>query len=174
MKKTSFFRKYTRKESRFVSVSHFRYLHYYRVNISTAILHKSSLSLSFCNIYRVLQQKRDWKSYIISSRNLFKTPCSTTTNYPRQKATKLQKLEKRTTEEGKLLLACLASILNVFFVRLQNASFFQAVQRVKEIEFSALTFFSLLASFSSSLRGEIGRGQFQKATYFNCKELTTH
>ena len=42
-----FFRKYTRKESRFVSVSHFRYLHYYRVNISTAILHKSSLFLQY-------------------------------------------------------------------------------------------------------------------------------
>ena len=121
MKKTSFLENIREKKA---DLSQSRISDTCIITGSTFLQQYYTSLLSFCNIYRVLQQKWDRKSYIISSRNLFKTPCSTTTNYPRQKATKLQKLEKRTTEEGKLLLACLASILDVFFVRLQNASFF--------------------------------------------------
>ena len=46
-----------RKESRFVSVSHFRYLHYYRVNISTT----TTREVSFCNMYSYTSRGKSYK-----------------------------------------------------------------------------------------------------------------
>ena len=48
-----------RKESRFVSVSHFRYLHYYRVNISTTTTLQKSSYVYFPR--QMLQNCRNWK-----------------------------------------------------------------------------------------------------------------
>ena len=133
-----------RKESRFVSVSHFRYLHYYRVNISTTttLLQKSPMYTSRGKCYKIVETGRE-------------------------------KQRQQTTVEvvakGKLLLACLLLCSQMlFFFSLQNASvFFSRSTTSKRDRIFCLNFF-----FTSELllsRGEIGRGQFQKATYFNCK-----
>ena len=117
-----------RKESRFVSVSHFRYLHYYRVNISTTTRYTTEVSYVYFP-RQMLQNCRNWK----------------------RKAAVVD--NSRSSSKRETIISLSSSLfLDVVFFSLQNASVFSAgVQRVKEIGFSALTFFSLLSFFS---RGE--------------------
>ena len=116
-----------RKESRFVSVSHFRYLHYYRVNISTTTTLQKSSYVYFPR--QMLQNCRNWK----------------------RKAAVVD--NSRSSSKRETIISLSSSLfLDVVFFPCKMLRFFSAgVQRVKEIGFSALTFFSLLSFFS---RGE--------------------
>ena len=122
-----------RKESRFVSVSHFRYLHYYRVNISTTTTLQKSSYVYFPR--QMLQNCRNWK----------------------RKAAVVD--NSRSSSKRETIISLSSSLfLDVVFFLAKCFGFFSRSTTSKRDRIFCLNFF-----FTSELllsRGEIGRGQF--------------